>query len=79
VIDVLILTKDEDGSVEATELSDVGDLGELREIESELAEIVGRPTTSRTLGPRASEHPQRGSNPCRRLERVPEQGRLPGI
>jgi hypothetical protein len=24
-------------------------------------------------------HPQRGSNPCRRLERVPEQGRLPGM
>ena len=30
VIDVLILTKDENGAVEAMELSDVGELGELQ-------------------------------------------------
>jgi hypothetical protein len=30
VIDVLILTKTEDGTVEATELSDIDELGELR-------------------------------------------------
>src|SRR5208282_1150324 len=29
VIDILILTKDDDGAVEATELSDVGELAEL--------------------------------------------------
>ena len=40
VIDVLILTKDEDGSVEAMELSDVEELGELRELEAELAELL---------------------------------------
>jgi Family of unknown function (DUF6325) len=40
VIDVLILTKDPDGTVEATELSDVGELGELREIEAELGELL---------------------------------------
>ena len=40
VIDVLILTKDADGSVEALELSDVGDLGELQQIETELAELL---------------------------------------
>jgi hypothetical protein len=40
VIDILILTKDEQGSVEATELSDVGDLGELRKLETELAELL---------------------------------------
>ena len=40
VIDVLILTKDEDGSVEAMELSDVPDLGPLQQIESELAELL---------------------------------------
>jgi hypothetical protein len=40
VIDVLILTKDPDGTVEATELSDAGELGELREIEAELAELL---------------------------------------
>ena len=40
VIDVLILTKDADGSVEAMELSDVGDLGELQQIETELAELL---------------------------------------
>jgi hypothetical protein len=40
VIDVLILTKDADGSVEATELSDVGELGELQEIEAQLGELL---------------------------------------
>src|SRR4051794_12516246 len=40
VIDVLILTKDEDGSVEAMELSDVAELGELQQIEAELAELL---------------------------------------
>jgi hypothetical protein len=40
VIDVLILTKDEDGAVEAMELSDVGELGELQALEAELAELL---------------------------------------
>lgn len=40
VIDVLILTKNEDGSVEATELSDVAELGELQAVEAELAELL---------------------------------------
>src|SRR6058998_4132236 len=40
VVDVLILTKNEDGSVEAMELSDVEELGELRELEAELAELL---------------------------------------
>jgi len=40
VIDVLILTKDEDGSVEATELSDIGELGALEAVEAELAELL---------------------------------------
>jgi hypothetical protein len=40
LIDVLILTKDADGSVEATELSDVGDLGELQALEAELGELL---------------------------------------
>ena len=40
VIDVLILTKDADGTVEATELSDVGELGELETIEAELADLL---------------------------------------
>jgi hypothetical protein len=40
VIDVLILTKNEDGSVDATELSDVEELGELQAIETELAELL---------------------------------------
>ena len=40
VIDVLILTKDEDGSVEAMELSDIEELGELQTIETELAELL---------------------------------------
>jgi Family of unknown function (DUF6325) len=40
VIDVLILTKGDDGSVEAMELSDVADLGELETLEAELAELL---------------------------------------
>ena len=40
VIDVLILVKDDDGSVEAMELADVEDLGPLVELEAELAELL---------------------------------------
>ena len=40
VIDVLILTKDEDGAVDAMELADVGELGELQAIEAQLAELL---------------------------------------
>jgi Family of unknown function (DUF6325) len=40
LIDILILTKKEDGSVEATELSDVGELGPLQAVEAELAELL---------------------------------------
>ena len=40
LIDVLILTKDEDGSVEAMELSDIENLGELQALEAELAELL---------------------------------------
>jgi hypothetical protein len=40
VIDVLILTKSDDGSVDAMELEDVADLGPLQTIETELAELL---------------------------------------
>jgi hypothetical protein len=40
VIDILILVKEEDGSVDAMELSDLDDLGELQRIETELAELL---------------------------------------
>ena len=40
VIDVLILVKDDDGAVEALELSDMGDLGELQALEAQLAELL---------------------------------------
>jgi hypothetical protein len=40
VIDVLILIKDVDGTVEATELSDIVELGDLQAIEAELAELL---------------------------------------
>jgi hypothetical protein len=40
VIDILILVKDDDGSVEALELSDVPELGELQTLETELAELL---------------------------------------
>ena len=40
VIDAVILTKNEDGTVDATELSDVGELGELQALEAQLAELL---------------------------------------
>jgi Family of unknown function (DUF6325) len=40
LIDVLILTKEEDGTVDAMELSDIDELGELEALESELAELL---------------------------------------
>jgi len=40
VIDILILTKNQDGTVDAAELSDVGELGELQGLEAQLAELL---------------------------------------
>jgi hypothetical protein len=40
MIDILILTKNEDGTVDAMELSEVDDLGSLVAIEAELAELL---------------------------------------
>jgi hypothetical protein len=40
VIDVLILTKNEDGSVDAMELSDIEELGPLQVIEAQLASLL---------------------------------------
>ena len=40
VIDLLILTKDATGAVEATELSDLAELGELQVLEAELGELL---------------------------------------
>src|SRR3954462_15445273 len=40
VIDLLILTKNEDGTVDAMELSDIEELGELEAVEAQLAELL---------------------------------------
>ena len=40
VIDILILTKNDDGTVEAMELSDIDELGPLQAVEAELAELL---------------------------------------
>jgi hypothetical protein len=40
VMDVLILVKDEDGSVDAMELSDLDELGEISRLEAELAQTL---------------------------------------
>src|SRR4051794_20412354 len=40
IVDVLILDKNEDGSVDATELGDVEELGDLRDVEAQLAELL---------------------------------------
>jgi hypothetical protein len=54
VIDVLILTKAADGTVEAAELSDGGELGELHVIEAELGELLAADDVDRlaaAMGP----------------------------
>src|SRR6185436_3827034 len=40
VIDVLVLTKNADGTVDAMELSDIEELGELQALEADLAELL---------------------------------------
>jgi hypothetical protein len=40
LIDILILTKNEDGTVDAKELSEIEDLGPLQKVEAELAELL---------------------------------------
>ena len=40
MIDVLILSKDEDGTIDAMELSDIPELGELERVEAQLAELL---------------------------------------
>ncbi len=40
VIDILILTKDADGNIDAAELSEMDELGDLQKIEAELAELL---------------------------------------
>src|SRR5256885_3683815 len=47
VIDVLILTKNEDGSVESMELSDIGELGELEAVEAQLADLLAEEDVER--------------------------------
>ena len=64
VIDVLILTKNEDGSVDAIELSDIPQLGELQKLEAELAEL---------LASRRRRAPRRGDGP-RQHRRRPHLG-----
>src|SRR4051794_16764086 len=40
VIDLIVVVKNDDGSIDATELEDIDDLGELRTLEAELAELL---------------------------------------
>jgi hypothetical protein len=40
LIDVLLLTKNEDGTIDAMELSDIDELGELQALEAQLADLL---------------------------------------
>ena len=40
IIDLIVLTKDDDGSIEAMEMADLDDLGPLQALEAELAELL---------------------------------------
>jgi hypothetical protein len=51
VIDIIILAKNDDGTVEAMELSDVGELGELQGLETELAELLAAEDVAHLAAP----------------------------
>jgi hypothetical protein len=40
IIDLILLMKDEDGTIDAMELEDINELGELGRLEAELAELL---------------------------------------
>jgi hypothetical protein len=40
VIDIVIVTKDENGAIDVAEFDDIGELGELQAMEAELAELL---------------------------------------
>ena len=40
IIDLIVLTKDDDGSIDAMEMADLDDLGPLQALEAELAELL---------------------------------------
>ena len=65
-IDVLILTKDANDTVEAAELSDIGELGELQAIEAELAELLAAEDADHLAA--AAHHARTGG----RLDQVDE-------
>ena len=58
VIDILILTKNEDGVVEAMELSDIEELGPLQAVEAGLAELLAAEESSTSPLPWSREAPQ---------------------
>jgi uncharacterized protein DUF6325 len=51
LIDVLILAKNEDGTVDATELSDLENVGPLQVIEAELAELLAEEDVAHLAAP----------------------------
>ena len=61
VIDLLILVKDENGSIDAMELSDIEELGELQVLEAELAELLAEDDV---------RSPRRGDGPGQRRGRA---------
>ena len=73
VIDMLILTKDDNGAVEAAELPDIGELGEMQAIEAQLAELLAEDDSStsprrwsREAPPECSSGRTCGPRPSRR-------------
>jgi hypothetical protein len=51
VIDIIILAKDENGDVDALELSDAGDLGPLVQLEAQLAELLAAEDVAHLANP----------------------------
>ena len=78
VIDLLILEKSEDGTVEAMELSDLDDLGPFQALEAELAEFLAEEDVehlaagwTRAASPGSSSTRTCGPHPSRRRSAAP--------
>jgi len=62
LIDVLILSKNEDGTADATELSDIEELGDLQALEAQLAELLAAEDAITSPPPWSPEAPRESSS-----------------
>src|SRR5689334_22056381 len=74
VIDILILTKDADGAVDAMELSDIGELGELQALEAQLAELLAEDDVEQNRRIHGARQHRRSAHLGKPVGRTPRVG-----